>query len=193
MSNHYHIHRSESRGCGVGGDARHVGRRKFGLLCAAEQNGGGEGSGCHGIQQRHPLRLGRKADKEKFEETFSFELATLPMLQEKSAAERCDYLKTLIGNAGREARIERGATKSMGMEKCAPKVHLTALARPKTNPDSNSCRSAKNANRSFRQCINALSPTTGRACSNCLSIVKMRPRLSRMKKRFSNTLKKLHR
>jgi hypothetical protein len=75
------------------------------------------GKGLDVTGYNNATRFGRKADRKKFEDTYSFELTPLPMLRDKSSAERCDYLKTLIGDAGREVRMKRGATKSMGMEK----------------------------------------------------------------------------
>jgi len=62
-------------------------------------------------------RHGRKADKKKFEETFTFSLSTPPMLQGLPENEQRNFLSTLIADAGRLARKKRGASSSLGMEK----------------------------------------------------------------------------
>ncbi|MBN2342225.1 MAG: transposase [Deltaproteobacteria bacterium] len=75
------------------------------------------GKGLNVSKYNDAKRHGRKVDRNKFEEKFSFALTTPPMLHDKTVNERVKYLSELISNAGRLARKKRGATTSMGMKR----------------------------------------------------------------------------
>jgi hypothetical protein len=62
-------------------------------------------------------RHGRDADKKDFEESYSFELATPPMLQDKPAKERMAFIKELMTSAMAKYKKDRLYKPALGMKK----------------------------------------------------------------------------
>lgn len=96
------------------------------------------GSGLNETDYGNATRHNRKASKKDHEETYTFALATLPMLEGKSEMEQLSFLSTIIEDAAKSVNKQSAADSStrpvMGMDKVLAQSPFDSPTSPARSP-----------------------------------------------------------